>query len=83
MSFTMDKDLKGQKALEYYHSKFEPTIEAATLDFHNQMAILNAYGHIITILSIDLYRVAGEGPVTTRNWHLIKSYDNLEAIPGA
>jgi hypothetical protein len=81
MEFSMDKALRGQRAIEYYHTHFEPTIEAATADLHEQMLYLQALGHIVKFLSIDLYRVAGEGPITQQNWTLLKSYDDIGDVP--
>jgi hypothetical protein len=78
--FSLDKDLKGEKSIEYYHTKFEPTIEAAKVDFHGQIAILKAYGHLISWMSIDLYRVSGIGALTDKQWKLIRSYDEPEAV---
>jgi hypothetical protein len=81
VEFSMDKQLRGQRAIEYYHSHFEPTISAATADFHEQMLYLSALGHIVEFISIDLYRVAGEGPITQQNWKLLKSYDDIRDVP--
>jgi hypothetical protein len=81
MEFSMDRALRGQRAIEYYHTHFEPTIEAATADLHEQMLYLQALGHIVKFLSIDLYRVAGEGPITQQNWTLLKSYDDIGDVP--
>jgi hypothetical protein len=72
--------LKGQKAIEYYHTKFEPTIEKATVNFHGEMAILRAYGHVIQFLSIDLYRVSGVGTLREKHWKLLKSYNEPEDV---
>jgi hypothetical protein len=80
VSFSMDRDLRGQKAIEYYHTHFEPSIEAATIDFHEQMNVIAGYEHIITYLAIDLYRVAGEGKITERNWKLLKSFDDPSEV---
>ena len=80
MAFSMDKDLRGQRALEYYHTKFEPTIKGATVDFHGQIALLKAYGHVVRFLSIDLYRVSGVGKLQEKNWKLIKSFDEPEDV---
>jgi hypothetical protein len=79
-TFSMDKDLRNQVAIEYYHTHFEPTIERATVDFHELIPLLNAYGHIRTYLAIDLYRVAGEGELKEKHWKLIRSYDKPEEV---
>jgi hypothetical protein len=79
-SFSMDKDLVGQKSLEYYHTKFEPTIDKATVNFHGEMAILRAYGHVITFISIDLYQVSGVGTLKEMHWKLLKSYNDPEDV---
>jgi hypothetical protein len=80
MSFSMDKNLKGQMAVEYYHTYFEPTIEQATADFKAKVPVFNAYGHIVEYLSIDLYQVTGEGPLPDRQWKLLRSFDNPEDV---
>jgi hypothetical protein len=79
-SFSMDKDLAGQKAIEFYHTKFEPTIVKATVDFHEQMKLLRAYGHLIQFMSIDLYRVTGVGTLKEKHWRLIRSYNEPEDV---
>jgi len=76
----MDQAAQGERALEFYHSKFEPTIEAATVDFKGQVALLKAYGHIMRWMAIDLYRVSGVGKLTEKNWKLIKSFDEPEDV---
>lgn len=80
MAFSMEKDLQGQRALEYYHTKFEPTIERATVDFQGQIALLRAYGHVVRFLAIDLYRVSGVGKLQEKRWKLLKSFDEPEEV---
>ena len=80
MAFSLDKDLKGQKAIEFYHTKFEPTIERATVDFHEQMKLLNAYGHIVRFLSIDLYQVSGVGELKEKHWKFLKSFNEPDDV---
>ena len=79
-TFNLDKDVQGQIVAEYYHTRFEPTIAKATADFHEQMALLNAYGHVVEFLAIDLYRVTGEGRLTEKNWKLVRPYDKPEEV---
>ena len=80
MSFTMDKDLRQQKAIEYYHSHFEPTIKEATIDAKEQILALQATNYVIDFISIDLYKVTGEGPITQRYWKLLRSFDKPEDV---
>jgi hypothetical protein len=80
MAFSLDKDLAGQKAIEFYHTKFEATPDAAKEDLREQIALLKAYGHVIDFMSVDLYRVSGEGPLRVKHWKLLKSYDSPEKV---
>ena len=79
-AFSMDKDLRGQLALEYYHSKFEPTIALARRDFLEKITEFQAFGHIVKYLSVDLYRVSGEGPLKILDWKLLESYDSPDEV---
>jgi hypothetical protein len=80
MSFTMDKDLRQQKAIEYYHSHFEPRIKEATIDAKEQILALQATNYVIDFISIGLYKVTGEGPITQRDWKLLRLFDNPEDV---
>jgi hypothetical protein len=79
-AFAMDKDLRGQMALEYYHSKFEPTIEMAKRDFKEKIKEFDAFGHVVRYLSVDLYRVSGEGPLRVQHWKLLKSFNSPDEV---
>ena len=66
-------------AVQYWHSRFEPTIERATIDFLGRVPEIRAYGEV-HFLSIDLYRVSGGGPLQERNWKFLKSFDEPEDV---
>jgi hypothetical protein len=76
----LDPALKGQRVIEYYHTKFEPTIKQATVDFHELIPLLEAYGHLIEFFAIDLYRVSGVGTLKEKNWKLLKSFDSPNEV---
>jgi hypothetical protein len=66
-------------ALQYWHSKFEPSIKAATLDFLQRVPEIRAYGDV-QFISIDLYQVSGFGPLTKKYWKLLRSFDEPEDV---
>jgi hypothetical protein len=83
MSFSPRDMTAAQKkdavALQYWHSKFEPTIKKATVDFLEKVPEIRAYGQV-QFLSIDLYRVSGVGKLSNKNWKLLKSFDEPEDV---
>lgn len=70
---------KDAVALQYWHSKFEPTIKKATVDFLEKVPEIRAYGKV-QFLAIDLYRVSGVGKLANKDWKLIKSFDEPEDV---
>jgi hypothetical protein len=66
-------------SLQYWHSKFEPTIKGATIDFLGKVPEIRAYGDV-QFISIELYRVSGVGKLTDKNWKLIASFDEPEDV---
>jgi hypothetical protein len=91
MFFTLDKNgeekladvplgvSKDAPIMQYWHSKFEPTIKKATVDFLEKVPEIKAYG-VVQWLAIDLYRVSGVGPLKKKNWKLLKSFDEPEDV---
>lgn len=81
-SFAKDEPVGARKkgyALQYWHSKFEPTIKKATVDFLEKVPEIRAYGDV-QFLSIDLYRVSGVGQLSQKNWKLLRSFDEPEDV---
>lgn len=78
--YSLDRSAVGQNVIEYYHTKFRPTIKESTRLFHQEIAILRSYGHIITFLAIDLYRVWGYGPLSEQHWRLLKSFKDRKSV---
>jgi hypothetical protein len=70
---------KSAVTLQYWHSKFEPTIKKATVDFLEKVPEIRAYGDV-QFISIDLYRVSGVGKLKNKDWKLIKSFDEPEDV---
>ena len=70
---------KSAVTLQYWHSKFEATIKKATVDFLEKVPEIRAYGDV-QFIAIDLYRVSGEGPLTKKNWKLLRSFDEPEDV---
>lgn len=70
---------KGEIVMQYWHSKFEATIKKATVDFLERVPEIRAYGDV-QFITIDLYRVSGEGPLTKKNWKLLRSFDEPEDV---
>ena len=66
-------------SMQYWHSKFEATIKKATVDFLEKVPEIRAYGDV-QFIAIDLYRVSGEGPLTKKNWKLLRSFDEPEDV---
>ena len=66
--------------IQYWHSKFEPTIKKATVDFLEKVPEIRAYGDV-QFLAIDLYRVSGAGPLSKKDWKLIRQYDEPDDVP--
>jgi hypothetical protein len=73
---------KSSVALQYWHSKFEPTIKKATVDFLGKVPEIRAYGDV-QFISIDLYRVSGVGKMKDKHWKLIASFDEPEDVGSA
>ena len=70
---------KSAMSLQYWHSHFEPTIKAATVDFLEKVPEIRAYGDV-QFISIDLYRVSGVGKLSQKTWKLLKSFDEPEDV---
>ena len=70
---------KSSLSIQYWHSKFEPTIKKATVDFLEKVPEIRAYGDV-QFLSIDLYRVSGVGQLSQKNWKLLRSFDEPEDV---
>jgi hypothetical protein len=66
-------------SLQYWHSRFEPTIKKASVDFLSRVPEIRAYGDV-RFMSIELYRVSGEGPLRVKKWKLLASFDEPEDI---
>ena len=70
---------RNVKVLQYWHSKFEPSIKTATVDFLEKVPEIRAYGQV-DFISIDLYRVSGEGQLRFKRWQLLRSFDEPEDV---
>ena len=73
---------KHYRTIQYYHTQFMNTVKEATLDLHEKVVVMRAFGDV-QFVSVDLYRVSGQGMLRERNWELLESYIDPSEVPDA